>query len=355
MSKRLTQPYIVWVIGIMVLFVALVVVYHVRRTYAAVATLTITGGLQNTGDLTFPANPNGTATVDNPQPSYTMMLTASSYNTGLDQPVSNTFKLRTTGYSGAGVDYRFGIINQAGTELLSIKANGNVGIGNASPGSKLTVAGTIESVSGGLIFPDATTQATALSAALIPTGAVTFFNLSTATGCPSGWAEVTTARGRVIVARPLGGTNGTTNGSALGNLGTLTTTSYGTGHTHTGNPASTNSTGESVNHTHTADPVGAASDTGTSVHTHTWTTTTTVGQQLNFRQGGTNVAWSGDVTSSQGGGAHTWDIAPFSSATESVTHTHTVDPAAVATSNPVGGAASVDITTPYIQYLVCQK
>jgi hypothetical protein len=40
-------------------------------------------------------------------------------------------------------------------------ARGKVGIGTASPGQILTVAGTIESTSGGVKFPDATTQTTA--------------------------------------------------------------------------------------------------------------------------------------------------------------------------------------------------
>jgi len=39
--------------------------------------------------------------------------------------------------------------------------NGNVGIGTNNPGQKLTVAGTIESTSGGIKFPDGTVQATA--------------------------------------------------------------------------------------------------------------------------------------------------------------------------------------------------
>ncbi|MBC7420543.1 MAG: hypothetical protein H7328_07430, partial [Bdellovibrio sp.] len=38
---------------------------------------------------------------------------------------------------------------------------GNVGIGTATPGQRLTVAGTIESTSGGVKFPDGTVQATA--------------------------------------------------------------------------------------------------------------------------------------------------------------------------------------------------
>jgi hypothetical protein len=43
----------------------------------------------------------------------------------------------------------------------------NVGIGNTSPGEKLTVAGTIESTTGGVKFPDATTQTTAVTAGRI--------------------------------------------------------------------------------------------------------------------------------------------------------------------------------------------
>ena len=44
---------------------------------------------------------------------------------------------------------------------LILGATGNVGIGNTSPASKLTVAGTVESTSGGIKFPDGTTQTTA--------------------------------------------------------------------------------------------------------------------------------------------------------------------------------------------------
>lgn len=39
--------------------------------------------------------------------------------------------------------------------------SGKVGIGTSSPGQKLSVAGTIESTSGGIKFPDGTTQTTA--------------------------------------------------------------------------------------------------------------------------------------------------------------------------------------------------
>jgi len=49
-------------------------------------------------------------------------------------------------------------------QRLRVAADGNVGIGTASPGSPLTVAGIIESTSGGVKFPDGTVQVTASTA-----------------------------------------------------------------------------------------------------------------------------------------------------------------------------------------------
>jgi hypothetical protein len=45
--------------------------------------------------------------------------------------------------------------------------SGNVGVGTNTPGQKLSVAGTIESTSGGFKFPDGTTQASATQPVLI--------------------------------------------------------------------------------------------------------------------------------------------------------------------------------------------
>jgi hypothetical protein len=50
-----------------------------------------------------------------------------------------------------------------GSEHMRIDTSGNVGIGNAAPSSPLTVAGVIESTSGGVKFPDGTTQTSAAS------------------------------------------------------------------------------------------------------------------------------------------------------------------------------------------------
>lgn len=47
-----------------------------------------------------------------------------------------------------------------------------------------------------------------------PVGTIAFFDLS---DCPSGWSEVTNARGRYIVGNPAGGNIGSTVGSALSN------------------------------------------------------------------------------------------------------------------------------------------
>jgi hypothetical protein len=50
-------------------------------------------------------------------------------------------------------------------ERIRVTPAGNVGIGTPTPGQKLSVAGTVESTTGGFKFPDGTTQATALSLA----------------------------------------------------------------------------------------------------------------------------------------------------------------------------------------------
>lgn len=48
-----------------------------------------------------------------------------------------------------------------GTAVVTVLSTGNVGIGTTTPGQKLSVAGTIESTSGGVKFPDASIQTTA--------------------------------------------------------------------------------------------------------------------------------------------------------------------------------------------------
>ncbi len=80
-------------------------------------------------------------------------------------------------YSGTTAGQAFGLYVQAGsnssdfalsvkdktssTYYFNVRGDGNVGVGTATPVSKLTVNGVIESQSGGIKFPDGTTQTTA--------------------------------------------------------------------------------------------------------------------------------------------------------------------------------------------------
>lgn len=74
------------------------------------------------------------------------------------------------GISGGSADTVFDNWN-GGTnvETMRIRSNGNVGIGTTAPAQKLSVAGTIQSTSGGIMFPDGTTQTTAASGSTVVT------------------------------------------------------------------------------------------------------------------------------------------------------------------------------------------
>jgi hypothetical protein len=79
----------------------------------------------------------------------------------------------------------------------------------------------------------------------VPSGAVMFFNLAS---CPSGWTELTTARGRYVVGLPASGSLAGTAGTALSNLenravGQHTHGITDPGHAHTYTPPVYTSTG----------------------------------------------------------------------------------------------------------------
>jgi hypothetical protein len=65
--------------------------------------------------------------------------------------------------SAGAMTFSSGATGSALTERMRIDPSGNVGIGTTSPGQRLTVAGVIESTTGGVRFPDGTTQTTAAS------------------------------------------------------------------------------------------------------------------------------------------------------------------------------------------------
>ncbi len=68
------------------------------------------------------------------------------------------------GSAGTGTDNRLHIRSELGgaeSNLMTWKLDGKVGIGTEAPGQKLSVSGTVESLSGGFKFPDGTVQITA--------------------------------------------------------------------------------------------------------------------------------------------------------------------------------------------------
>lgn len=163
----------------------------------------------------------------------------------------------------------------------------------------------------GIHFTDGTVQTTAYTGVGIPSGFVGFFNLSS---CPSGWDEATDANGRVIVGISSSKTLEATVGSALADSGTRTITDV-------------------PSHYHSVDPPSTSSSTdGSHSHSYAYPAVT------NRDDGGSGGGWagsSGASTGAAGSHSHTVDIGSFNSGTT--------------------GVASVDVTMPYIQYLVCIK
>ncbi|MBK7473183.1 MAG: hypothetical protein IPI73_23710 [Betaproteobacteria bacterium] len=66
-------------------------------------------------------------------------------------------------FSGTGSVFAYDYVASSPLNLTLQYPGGNVGIGTTIPGSRLTVAGRIESTAGGVKFPDGTVQTTAAS------------------------------------------------------------------------------------------------------------------------------------------------------------------------------------------------
>jgi hypothetical protein len=82
------------------------------------------------------------------------------------EPTDRKFRLRIDDHSNSKFSKHF----------IERPVGPNLCIGTTNPSQALTVAGTIETTSGGFKFPDGTTQATAAAA--------------TPTNCPTGWVKV---------------------------------------------------------------------------------------------------------------------------------------------------------------------
>ncbi len=172
-------------------------------------------------------------------------------------------------------------------------------------------AGRISYVSGDLYVCNGTSWTSVGSGAggaSIPAGTVSAFNLAS---CPSGWSEVTDARGRFIVG-----------------VGTLGSDSYALGATG-GSARHTLTTAELPAHTHTVDPPSTAtSSNGT--HTHT-----------------------GGVTFTNGTIGPDWMPVGSANTGSSGAHTHTVDIAQF-NSGSAGSGDAHENRPPYLGMLICE-
>lgn len=202
---------------------------------------------------------------------------------------------------------------------------------------------------------DARISALEQGTADFPSGAVVFFNTAT---CPEGWAELQSARGRVPLGLPNGGTLAATVGTDLANEADRTISQVPS-HTHAvGTLAgSTNNTGS---HAHSiSNTTGGHSHTIQGSGTHNHTITMGEGGGFSFRPfwaGGAGNSGSPQYTTPNGG-SHTHTIGANTgthghSMSSDGGHAHTVT---LAGSTASAGAGTVDVTMPYIQLLACQK
>ncbi|HWB78216.1 MAG TPA: hypothetical protein VG755_24795 [Nannocystaceae bacterium] len=215
----------------------------------------------------------------------------------------------------------------------------------------------------------------AMGAAIVPAGAVMFFNLA---ACPGGWVEMTGLRGRVPLAMPLGGTVGMTQGTELTTDEPTIEIAEVPAHLH--GAGTLGGSTSSVAHTHNiTDNTGthAHSISGAGIHDHTVAGNGTHDHDIRVNTGGygtssvvgATAAGTPEITASpiQGDGSHTHTIVSgegdhthtvsgaggHDHTMDSPSHSHTLTIDGSTASN--AGPDSVDVTMPYMQLLACQK
>ncbi len=192
----------------------------------------------------------------------------------------------------------------------------------------------------------------------VPSGSIMFFELAT---CPSSWSRFDALNGRMPMGLPSGGTLGATRGTALGNNQGRSISTV-VAHNHT---ASLTAAGS---HTHSVNPAPFDTSTVSLPHNHS---ATTGGGNLRLDLGsglafGTSYAMGSSTQASLNAlGPVDTHNHTVSVANASPTHRHSINvPPTTSSTNPnhshsvsvnSAGAATVDVTMPYVQLLACRK
>jgi hypothetical protein len=144
-------------------------------TTAPGQTLDVAGGIRSIGNSSLPSQVN-----------YGMVWAG-----GYSSPDAGRFII------GDGSGWRMNFSKRTGdvtTDLITFNDQGSVGIGTTVPSQKLSVAGTVESTSGGFKFPDGTTQTTAAAAGQWTTSGSDVYrssgNVGVGTTSPAGLLDV---------------------------------------------------------------------------------------------------------------------------------------------------------------------
>src|SRR6185295_692400 len=101
-------------------------------------------------------------------------------------------------------DNQFGIYDSTVGYRVYVKNTGNVGIGTTNPNSRLSVAGQIESTTGGFKFPDGTTQTTAATTG----GGLTLPFSGTTSSSSTGFAVSNNGSGEGVFGKGRNGVHG---------------------------------------------------------------------------------------------------------------------------------------------------
>jgi hypothetical protein len=128
----------------------------------AFTTLSASSTVSGTGFSTYLASPPAIGGTVAAAGAFTTL--SASDATTLSAGTASAPALTTSGDTNTGVFFPAAdtvAVTTGGTERVRVDSSGNVGIGTSSPGQKLSVAGTIESTTGGVKYPDGNTQAVA--------------------------------------------------------------------------------------------------------------------------------------------------------------------------------------------------